>query len=331
MLNFLKKFTPGVVVFILFSLFVLIAPGLFSNENHPFLFDGYPGIIYEILNKSVNQKWFRFIIYPGFVFFLAFYISMINQKRIIIPERNYLPSCIYIFTVLAFPEINKVNPAILASVFILVFVDKLIGLSSKDSSSFSVFESAILLSVASIIYYPSIYLFPTLIFSIIIIKKGNLREWLFSVLGFLTPFLFAITIFEVFNVHYKQFFISYIERFYLISDKFMYLMESYLPFIILFSFNVVLAVLIYFNRIQLEKIHLRKTLSWLYFFFFNVIIIIVYNPSINLEIIYIAAIPAAYIFSYYYTRARNVRVANLLISTFLLSVIFNHLSYYFLS
>jgi hypothetical protein len=72
----------------------------------------------------------------------------------------------------------------------LIILDRCFTLFKTDFPRSALFDCAFLSGSAALIYFPAIILFPFLVFTLIILRPFNLKEWIIMTIGFALPFFF---------------------------------------------------------------------------------------------------------------------------------------------
>lgn len=160
-------------------------PQLLPNNYMPF-FDGiytfhlgYPilsGLLSWIL-VSVQALYFNFII----------------EEQSILPRKNYLFGFLYITVMSYFPEFHYLSPAVVSTLLLLPAFHKVLILSRQNTSLSHAFDSALLTSIASLVYFPSVLFFPIVLLALIYFKPIKVRYWLLCFVGLCLPYLFLFT------------------------------------------------------------------------------------------------------------------------------------------
>ena len=175
-----------------------------------------------------------------------------------------------------------------------------------------------LIALASLIYFPAILLFAFLIVSLIIFRPVIWREWVYIFLGLMLPYLFVISGYYVAGVPVSEFFPG-------ISGFFQHHKQNY-DFMQLIGWSFVIGMMIYSSYFMAKaidnmKIHGRKIfVLYLWLFLFTVIIYLVI-PGVGIDIVSIAAIPLAYLFSHYFCSSPRNWINEGLLSLFLILMV----------
>src|ERR1044071_9267911 len=86
--------------------------------------------------------------------------------------------------VIVFPHALLIN-------FLLIFAcDKIFSLFKHENPVSLIFDSGLLLSVISLIYFPCVLLFFFLLAVLTVVRSVNFREWAIALVGFILPYYF---------------------------------------------------------------------------------------------------------------------------------------------
>lgn len=295
--------------------------GLLSDQIKLPLYDTLFGYLQSI---EFAQKFFAFVL----VLAIAFLLVRLNTRFIIINNRTYLPAIIYILLVSGIPDIQKLNPALITTFLILIIIEQILDSYRFESLFYGFFTAAFFLGVGCLIYPFFAFYLITLWAGIILLRKFNWREWMFTILGFITPILFAF---------------SY---YYILEDKPAFVFEQFVPFfqhsydfpgftphvyvfLGIVTFLMLIASQFLLQAYSARKILSRRAYSLLLWVFLNSLALFFVVEQASVEVIYIAAIPLAFLLSNYWTFVKATFWGNLFLFLLLISAFFNQVSYYF--
>lgn len=147
--------TNGAIIIVtipLIGIILWLAPFLNASRT-PLLSDQIRLPLYEslfgfILHKEVIQEIVAFIL----VMAVAFLLVRLNTRFIIINNRTYLPALIYVLIVSGIPELQKLNPALISSFFMLFIIEKVLDSYRYENLFYGFFTAAFVIGVGSLIY-----------------------------------------------------------------------------------------------------------------------------------------------------------------------------------
>ena len=131
--------------------------------------------------------------------FEAFYLNYIFDKNNFLQNKSFLPAAIFVMLVSSFKDAQQLNPILCALLFVIFAFSKIIKTYRQNSASSQVFDSSLLLSIATLFYFPTIILYPIVWVSLIVIRPFFWREWVISFIGFILPYIFTFSIYFWFD------------------------------------------------------------------------------------------------------------------------------------
>jgi len=258
----------------------------------------YEKIVVWLSNNLLLGKILTFIT----MLIVGFYLLHINTKHIVIKQRTYLPAFFYFILTSSLLPLQQINPAVFASLLIVFALDHILSLYHKESVLDNIFRAGFYIAVASMFYAPSIFYFIALLLSLASIRTFNLREWIVAFLGLITPWFF----FSLYQYIVNNDMLAMCK---ILSQNLLTEVNyDHVGFIVyaFFSFCILLFIvssLFLIKSLATQKINVRKYHG--VFFWFNLITvsIIVFIPSVSLEIAFIGVIPLTFHFAHYFTNS----------------------------
>jgi len=253
--------------------------------------------------SSNGVKLFSLVFTIISLLFIGFYIVRISVNYIIIQYRTQFPAIFYI-SICSFVFFQELfSPAIIGAIFLLITVNRLISSIDDQDYSFKYIDAGILVAIGSFFYFNLIFFFPFLLISQVILRKFNVREFLFIIVGIMISFLYLFSMFFLFNQSIPEI----IRRIYnqivlkneiILSPIFLYGLTAYLVFLIFASFFAI-------RKYTSAKIQSRKLYQLLLYLFLNALAVFIFIPSAGSELFYIIAIPSSVLFSIYFSECRG--------------------------
>lgn len=179
--NLIKSRQP--ISFVLFPLIVvaLWLPAFLSEPEHSFT-NLMP--LYELFVSVVGGSGkVSLIIGVVLVISEGFLLNKIIDTHKILPERNNLVAFFYILFSSIHPSFLYANPVLLANLFIILAFGQLLTVYNQKSVLQEVFNASVLISIASLFYFPSILIILLIWATFIIIRPLEWRNYLVSLFG----------------------------------------------------------------------------------------------------------------------------------------------------
>jgi len=304
-LKFFKSTLPLVLASIIFIGILLWLKSFVGWASTPISFEINQMPLYTFLhNLLINNLFFYKLV--GFIVMIlcSLYLIQLNSKHILIKNRTYLPALIFILLTSSQNMLHGLNPAVFSAIFLAFTLNYIFGSYDIQKPYNNFFLSGFFVAIASLFYLPSVIFLLLVFISIIILRSFNFRNWIISIIGFITPWYF------VFMYHF------------LVNDN-LYAIPNLieatwaqskvdLPHgIIFYMFLGVSGLLLLISLLHLigslstQKINVRKFHSILLWFTIISGILLSYSPTRSIEVIYIAAVPISFQTSLFLTFSRN--------------------------
>lgn len=304
-LRFLK--TNQIVHLVLIPLagILLWLPGLI----HPKTFNFFSGEAAMPLYRITGAYLIKFPFLSAFaglivVVLSAFLIIQISTRFQFLRSRSGLPGIIYLLTVSAFPSMHTLHPVHLASLFVFLALISIFDTYHHSNTIPDTFNAAFFLSVGSLFYFPTIFLFPITWISIAVLQKGdNWRLLFIPLVGFAVPWFIAGSVYylndmlpQLFSVVQENIHTANIN----IINTFSFQLLSGL-----FIFLAVLGSSSILSRYDVKKISSRKYFIIFYWMVAFLVVSILFSRSVGIEAIILLAIPFSYFIAHFFIFAKN--------------------------
>jgi hypothetical protein len=258
----------------------------------------------------------------------AFLINYIVNENEILSKQSYLPALFYILLISNNNSMLAFHPLLPANLFILFAINKLLSSYRKDSAFSQAFDAGLLISVASLFYFPYIVFFPLLGVALIILRPFNWREWLISFFGALVPYLFTVTIYfwrDMLDYLFVDKMVFPMIREKLVKElpPAFYLLTGIGWLILFLSFGKL------FSRMGTGPQRTKKGLVlFVWFFFFSGLSVLI-APEVSTIYFSALAIPGCVFYSFYFMHMKRDWIGELLFLLFLITMLVNLVQHYF--
>lgn len=252
----------------------------------------------------------------------ALLLVQFNRKYILINYRTYLPAFFYILIASSFVQLQRLNPVILGLIFVFIAIDFIFGTYRKEYALSRLYLAGFFISIASLFWAPFAVLFIIVWISLTILRPFISREWVVSLLGFVTPYLFTFVYYYVFfnvklNLVINRFILNFdlIKNFYHIHYSY-YIFYGILLIMILFaSFTII-------RNFQKKKIRTRKYFEINWWIFIIGIVMFILMKNVKYEILFLISIPVSFLLSDYFYEIRRNWVINTMLLLLFTSVVY---------
>jgi len=321
LLSFFRRSHISVIVFVILALIAIWIKTFVGGDIYPYIFDSIKMPLYAIVTKylTVGLFWSK-IITVVLILSIALYLLHLNGKYIIIKQRTYLPVLFFILTSAAFIPIQRINPAIFASFFIVLALDHIFATYQKSDPLDNLFRAGISLSIASMFYAPALSVYLLLFIGLSILRSFSFREWFVSLLGIALPWGVLLLVNFWFDIDFSA--ITNLLKSNLITET-----ESSIDDLIPIVFTAVIGIptlvaLVYMiPSMASQKISVRKYQNIFFWMLLICGVTFAFIPTCSYEIAYIGAIPLSYQLTNYFSSVRGGFWPNLLFILILMAAL----------
>jgi len=282
-----------------------------------------PVPLYTLLYKWVSG--FQYLAMAvGFflVTFQALWLNYIVSCHDLVPNNSSLSALLFLLFISLFPSLLTLTPINITTLFLLFILKAVLESYNQTDPVEQVYTAGFFVGLSSLFYLPSMFFYGFLLICFLVYRSLKLREWISSLIGFATPFLYLVVIYFLTD-HLPEFIALYID--FLKRPGFQ---TPEIPWnvLVLFGGFTVLALLGLwdaFLHIGEKTIELRKksiVLLWMLFFSLSTVF---YSNSLNLHITGLLCIPLAPFLANFYLRLRKPFWFELLLWLFLLALFAN--------
>ena len=298
--------------YLLIPLLAVIAwvPSLTSDTYSQMFFDQNPMPLYEILagyipHDSLTSK----IIAMFLVMLSGFYLIRLNNQYLFLPERTLMPAFFLILIVSSLPPLQRLHPALVAMVFFLPAIHRLLASYKTERLSYNYFEASFLIGTGSLFYFNLIWFNIMVWIALLILRPVIWREWVFSILGLAAPWLFFLAT-DFFLHDSIQWSTGLVSVNFATRNLLSYLS---LPDRIFFSFLLLLIILAsrtIIHSMTKMKVLSRKIFRLMFWIFAISMVICIVVEKANVELLVFAAVPVAFLLSHFVPSIRKVLWGN---------------------
>lgn len=321
-LRLLKGTGPGVIFLIIVTLIAVWISAILNQRLHPrFIYETDPMPLYGLVKLLINNSHsIGVIISFLMVSLMAFIIVNFNTTVFFIHERTFLPAFFYVLFGGFFPDHQLMNPVLPASIFLMLAIIRIIDSYHITGTAYNYFDAGILISTGSLFYANLIWFGLLVIIGIALIRTGNLKEIVISIVGLLTPYLIT---FGVYYVIGKD--VAALTK--LLGDN-LYTRATFYPFprltiaALIFSGALMIVSIIHLIKyMDTKKIKSRKTFSLLIWTFLISLIVYFALPSASVEIVWLTSIPVSYFLTHYFVFVKKKLVPEIFFSLLIVFIL----------
>ncbi|MEE9460427.1 MAG: hypothetical protein V3V53_01240 [Bacteroidales bacterium] len=304
-LKFLKVGRP--VQFMLLLLFAVLFWLKYFILPQPvqMSFEESPMPLFQLVSRLLGgQEFLSKTIALSLLVINALLLSRLNMKFIVLKSRTYLPSFIFLLIVSSYLPLQRLNPVVFASIFMLFAIEAILGTFKKEGLAYEYFLASFLVSTGSLFYARGAYLMLIIWIGLSLFRNIRWREWMFTVIGFLLPYIFLFSLYYLAGQELLPRWQGMIMNF-LPDHDFNYFNKYYILFYAFLAFLILLASRKMISNYQGLKIYVRKFYK-LNFWIFAVMLIVYFSLySRSVELVYFSGFAIAYLLSYYFFNLRS--------------------------
>jgi hypothetical protein len=309
------------LVLLVMWVFILPKTDITNTEN------AFPLFLY-ILQALAKKREVLMILSVVLIVFQAFFLTEVINRQNVLRESSHLPALMYIILMSCFPEQLSFNPLVIANFFIIIFLNSLFNFYKSVEIAFDAFDAGLFIGIATLFYWPSIFLFPLIWSALIVLRTFVWREWAASLIGIILPFIY----FGVLMYWYDQLsvnsILSILAPFYSVQFS----TEFNTTYIILFVILAVIAIASIIKFFQdlntYAKLKTKKFLAlFVWFFLFATFSYLVSSKKTMISLSFLA-IPLSVIMSNYFLSLKKQLLAEAIFIVLLIAVVYNQVQYF---
>jgi hypothetical protein len=328
LLRYFRGAGPGEVTIIF-----LTALGIWvSSFIHPHLsssnyYDANPMPLYGLLRQMLGGNALYGVIFSFIlVLLMAFLIVNFNTSHFFINERTFLPAALYVFITGLFPNYQALNPVLPASVFLIIAIRRIIDAYRKNGTAFNFFDSSILIGIGSLFYANLVWFALLAIIGIAILRTGNVKEIIISIIGLITPVAITTGIYYITGKDLRSLFEVFRYNLFTGTGKY-YFSLAEIVVLIITGLIIIVCLIHLMSLLNNKKIKVRKTFTLLIWTLVISIGVYFASPSASVELIWLAALPLSYIMAHYFIFNRKKLFSEIFFAVFLIIIVFLQVRY----
>jgi hypothetical protein len=313
---------PGVMILILLTAAgVWISAFIDPHLPSSFHYDLNPMPLYTLLkgiigNSAIIGVLFSFVL----ILLMSFLLVNFNTTVFFINERTFLPAIIYVLFSGLFPHYQLLNPVLPASLFLMLAIRRIMDAYRKNGTAYNFFDASLLIGTGSLIYVNLIWFGLLAVIGIAILRTGNIKELILSILGLCTPLLLIAGIYYVAGKDLNMLVsVAKYNLFEIAGDY--YFSRIAIAGLIIIGLSILISLFHLFSVINIKKIKSRKTFTELIWTLIISVTVFFVLPSASVELIYIAGIPLSYFLTHYFLFSKKRLIPEIFFTALFIIVI----------
>ncbi|HSH50133.1 MAG TPA: DUF6427 family protein [Bacteroidales bacterium] len=308
MIKILKSNRPFVIFLIIISAIALWIGNFLNPAVDLFSFDKDPVLFYQLITQFFPYNSFGSVFITLLLLLAqAFLLVQFNRKYILINYRTFLPAFFYVLIAGSFVPLQRINPVITGTLFMFIATNFIYDIYRRDYTLNRLYMAGLFISVASMFWPLFAVFFMVVWIALIILRPFVGREWIVSLFGFLTPYLFVFTYYYVFldSIKLEALAESFLSHFSILRT-FASVHYAYYIFYALLFVLIIFASFIVIANFHKKKIRNRKYFQINWWIFLIGVLIFIFFENVSYEIIYFIAIPVSFLLTeYFYFVGKN--------------------------
>lgn len=251
---------------------------------------------------------------------LAFLMELLISRYQFIRIRTRLPAILFVVLIGGFVGVHSLHPVYFAAIFLLLALFRLFATFDQLKAYTGLFDVGMLLGIGALFYLHLVFLLPAFLFGVLILSRGTpWRSYFVLVIGFLLPFIFALSYFFFFD------------RFQELIDLFVLSVTTNINHLANnLSLQVYLGALVFFTIIasvdiaqhyDSKKVSSRKYFTVLFLVFVFSLAAFVLVPATSQEMLVITTIPVTFLLSNFFVFLNRRFLGEFLFAVLILFVI----------
>ena len=254
------------------------------------------------------------------VLLMSFLVVNFNTSQFFINERTFLPGVIYILLSGLFPSHQLLNPVLPASIFLMIAIRRIMDGYRIPGTAYNFFDASLLIGAGSLFYANLVWFQLLVIIGIILLRTGNFKELVISLLGFITPALLTVGFYYVLGKDIVSLPVILYDN--LFSSNGQNSQGAFvLAGLIMLGIIIIISTAHLISLLSNKKIKSRKTFSELIWALVLSFVVYFALPSASVELIWLAAIPISYILAHFLIFSKKKLVPEIFFAALFLIII----------
>lgn len=254
----------------------------------------------------------------------AFLLNWLITGQEIVIKNSSVTAFFFIVLMSYLPFLLTLNPVNISVFLLLMILKQLFEAYNRTDSLDLIYAAGFFVSIGSFFYFPFILFYSFILISFIVFRSTSWRDWMSSIIGLLTPYLFLAVYYFCFNkmnlmvYEYVHFFNIPIH---------LHLKNN--PVFIIFSSILVFGLItVFFNslsHLSEKTIEIRKKTILLYWFIFFMFLSFLFAGNYQNFHLQFTVIVVATFISSYLLQHKKTFLAELLCLLFFIAIAVNNL------
>jgi hypothetical protein len=303
MIRFFKSAQPAVFFVLPVIVIALWSQGFFKPE---FLSIQNSGVLYVLIcNGFAALPKFVLVLFAIILIsFEAIYLNLLINKYEVLYKPTYLPSLFYVLLMSYSSDVIAFHPILLVNLLLLPVLDRTFSLFKNEAPTSAIFDSCFLLSLCTLIYFPSIVLLIFFLAALAFLRPFHVREWAVALVGFLLP-LYFLAVYAFCTDSLQQTVHDFSSRFSFYKIEKLTLSKPLIFFLAYFGFIFLLTIVKLRANFYKNSIRTRSEQQALIIFLLLVGAACFFSEKVSFIHLTLAVIPVSTFVGYFYAAAKK--------------------------
>ncbi len=277
--------------------------------------------LYQVIFKLFHDH----ILFSKIIAFLliliqSFLLVRINVRFILIQHRTFLPALFYILLTGYLPELYHLSGVLISSLFLVLALRILFSTHQAEPNTYKLFNAGLVIGLGTLFYGPLVYFIVFVWISNIILRPFLWREYLYPVLGMLTPYAFYFSWIFLSDQNMGAFLVTLKNQLY-IGFPVLNMKLEYMIFALYTTLIVLISSIYILKVFQYKKIYIRNYFLLLFWLFVITTVIFMFLSGYDTGLTYIISVPVSYLITNYFITSKKSWTNKILLSLIILGVI----------
>ncbi len=253
--------------------FLIWSDGFLFYKYSEFQVVENPPPFYNLINLIFSGTYFINVLVAFIIVIVqAFMLNNLFTSKGLLERNSFLPALFYITFMGYSSQMFGITPALFANFFIIIALDKIFDVYNEEEVFLEVFNSGLLLGIATLFYIPVFVFYIFLVIALAVYFLISLRGVLASLLGFITPAIFTwVYYYLTDNLEYN---VNLIFSEFSVFDVFSVEFSTfhYIFWMFVLFFGIIAFIKVFVNYVSGKPVRIRKRFSVLLYFIFVTVI-----------------------------------------------------------
>ena len=206
------------------------------------------------------------------------------------------------------------NPALPAAILIMTGLWRMVAAYRQTGMAYNFFDAAMFISAGGLFYADAIWFILLVLIGAVILRNPDMREMSLALAGGLLPWGLFYAVWYLTGKDPGELSEIIYNNLFGVAPS-VYWSRTLIILLIVVAMTFIPGLFSLFSVMSTKKVKSRKTFTLIVWILVISAVIYIVIPSVSVEIIAIAAIPAAYIISHYYVVTTRTATAEILLWT----------------